>query len=57
MSVAAVAVREAAEAMAASEGGQVQVAEVTCCLQSMFREPEEEAATECSQAAEMAVEM
>jgi len=57
LSVAAVAVREAAEAMVASEGGQVQVAEVTCCLQSMFREPEEEAATECWQTAEMAVEM
>jgi len=57
LSVAAVAVREAAETMAASEEGQVQVTEVTHCLQSMFEEQGEEAATECWQAAEMAVEM
>ena len=44
LSVAAVAVRKTTEAMAASEEGQVQVAEVTHCLRSMFREQEEEAA-------------
>jgi len=50
LSVAAVAVRETTEAMTASEEGQVQVAEVTHCLRSMFREQEEEAATVAGEA-------